>query len=102
MAEVYKSCFLVKNISAEDCYLKAMQVAQKTMSDFVLWKKRPAARLFGLKKKDDDFSTINFFLVTKPDGVEIEVRFNTKNYSQEELEQLFLSFKNEILKCNCN
>ena len=98
MAEVYKASILIKDISPESCYLKAIEIAPKAMPGFVLWKKRPVARLFGLQKKDDEFSTINFFLVTKENGVEIEVRFNTKKLSLVEMESLYNAFRNEMLK----
>jgi hypothetical protein len=98
VAEVYKASFLLRDISPESCYLKAMEITPKVMPDFVLWKKRPIARLFGMQKKDDEFSTINFFLVTKADGVEIEVRFNTKKYSIEKVKSFFIAFQNEMLK----
>jgi hypothetical protein len=98
MAEVYKGSVLIEGISPENCYQKSMDAALKTMPGFVMWKKRPVARLFGIQKKDDEFSTINFFLVTKQNGVEIEIRFNTKNLSIEELKSMLASFKEEMLK----
>jgi len=98
MAEVYKASVLIIGISPESCYLKAMEIAAMTMPGFVMWKNRPVARLFGMQKKDDEFSTINFFLVTKENGVEIEVRFNTKKFSIVEMESLFNAFRNEMLK----
>jgi len=98
MAEVFESAFIVKDISPDECYQRAMDTASKVMTEFILWKKRPIARLFGMQKKDDEFSTINFFLVTKENGVEVQVRFNTKNYSIDELNTLFNTFRNEMLK----
>jgi hypothetical protein len=98
MAEVYKASLLIEGISPEICYQKSMEVALKTMPGFVMWKKRPVARLFGIQKRDDEFSTINFFLVSKQNGVEVEIRFNTKNLSISELESMFTSFKEEMLK----
>jgi hypothetical protein len=98
MAEVYKASVLIEGISPEICYQKSMEVALKTMPGFVMWKKRPVARLFGIQKKDDQFSTINFFLVTKQNGIEVEIRFNTKNFTIEQLKSMVASFKEEMLK----
>jgi hypothetical protein len=98
MAEVYKASVLIEGISPENCYQKSMEAALKAMPGFTMWKKRPVARLFGIQKKDDEFSTINFFLVTKQNGVEVEIRFNTKNLSIEELNSMFASFTEEMLK----
>jgi len=97
MAEVFEATFTMENISPDECYQKAMDIANKVMTDFNLWKKRPIARLFGMQKKDDEFSTINFFLVTKDNGVEVQVRFNTKGISVEKLKSLFNTFKNEMI-----
>ena len=97
MAEVFEAAFIVENITPDDCYQKAMETATKVMTNFNLWKKRPIARLFGMQKKDDEFSTINFFLVTKENDVEVQVRFNTKNITIDELNSLFNSFKIEML-----
>lgn len=98
MAEIFKDSFIVNDLTPDDCYIKAMEAAVKAMPDFELWKKRPIARLFGLKKKDDEFSTINFFLISIINGVEIQARFNTKDYSIEELKRMFYEFRNEMLK----
>jgi hypothetical protein len=98
MAEIYKASVLIEDISPEACYQKSMDAALKTMPDFKMWKKRPVARLFGIQNKNDEFSTINFFLITQQNGIEVEVRFNTKNFSMEELKSMFDSFKAEMLK----
>lgn len=97
MAEAYEAAFSIENISPDECYQKAMEVATKVMVDFNLWKKRPIARLFGMQKKDDEFSTINFFLVTKDNDIEIQVRFNTRDISIGDLETMFNAFKNEMI-----
>ena len=98
MAEVFKASFLVNNISPDDCYSKAIKASEIGFLGFVLWKQRPTARLFGLQKKNDQFSTINFFLTTEENGILIEARFNTKKYSTDEIELLFSAFKNEMMK----
>ena len=97
MAEVYKNSFVLKDISPEDCYTKAIDITPKVFNSFDMWKKRPTVRLFGLRQKGNDFSTINFFITNDKEGVKIELRFNTKGIPVEELENLFTQFKDAML-----
>ena len=98
MAEIYKDSFLVEGINPDDCFTMAIEKSTNTFPNFVFWKQRPIARLFALKEKDNHFSTINFFLVTKESGVEIEIRFNTRGYEIDQLKSMFDSFKTEMMK----
>ena len=98
MAEVYQATLLIDGLSPDDCYIKAMDIAPKVMPGFKVWKKRPTARLFGLQNNDDEFSTINFFMVAKENGTEIEIRFNTKKLSIEELKSFTVAFQDAMRK----
>jgi len=98
MAEVYTNSFILKNVSPEESYSKAINVTPEVFKSFDMWKKRPTVRLFGIRQKGNDFSTINFFILNDSEGAKIELRFNTKGIPLEELESLFSQFKEAMLK----
>ena len=98
MAEMYSESVFFEGMSPEDGYAKGIAASVKTFPNFVFWKKNQFARLFAIREKDNQFSTINFFVVTKENGIEIEVRFNTKGITLDQQKSMLQSFKDEMTK----
>ena len=98
MAEIYSDSIFIEGMSPEDGYTKGIAASVKTFPNFVFWKKNQFARLFAIREKNNQFSTINFFVVTKENGIEIEVRFNTKGLNLDQLKSMLQSFKDEMTK----